>query len=352
MQLLAPDGSTVIAKMTYKNAPKGVSFARDDNGNYILHNEIYEGETVSVGHLGYGDDTIAPKESTGPNGLVFSEILMLPKQADANNDGVVDKQADAFVELTNIGADTLDLSGWLLGDDDIIVSQFYPFPDDVVLVPGGYLTIFGGGTPVGIPGTVLSAKGQIGNGFSSGGDVVHLILPDGKTVVRSVQVPKATPDVSWLFSPDEGPLLHPQISGRHAMSPGTPPISEAESDTLVGAEKPIVFNGQGQTVKNLIADNTKPDNQAIEWGIYPSPNPFNTATVLAFYTAGGPVYVTIYNILGQPIRRLVQQQLPAGYYRRIWDGKNDSGISVGSGVYIVFLKDKEAIFTQRVALLK
>ena len=341
VQLLAPDGSTVISKMTYENAPKGISFARDDNGNYLLHNQIYEEEAISVGRLGQGDDPVKLEELTVPDGLVFSEILMLPKQVDANNDGVVDKHADAFVELTNIGVDTLDLSGWLLGDDDIIVSRFFPFPDDVVLVPGGYVTIFGGGTPVDIPGIVLFAEGQIGNGLSSDGDGVHLIMPDGKTVVQSVRVPKATPDVSWLFSPDDPPKLHPQISGARAMSPGTPSISEVKSDTLTGvgavSGKPIV--------SDLEIENPK-------WGIYPSPNPFNTATVLDFYTAGGPVYVTIYNILGQPIRRLVQQHLPAGYYRRIWDGKNDSGVSVGSGIYIVLLKDKKATFTHRVTLLK
>ena len=115
VQLLAPDGSTVVSSMTYENAPKGVSFARDDDGNYLLHNEIYEGVSISVGRLGLGDDAIETEELTAHNGIAFSEILMLPKQVDANNDGVVDRHTDAFVELTNIGVDTLDLSGWLLG---------------------------------------------------------------------------------------------------------------------------------------------------------------------------------------------------------------------------------------------
>ena len=354
VRLLAPDGSTVVSKMTYENARQGISFARDDNGNYVLHNEIYEGKSISIGRLGNGDDPIEPEVLNVSDDIVFSEILMLPEQVDANNDGIVDRHADAFVELTNIGADTLDLSGWLLGDDDIVVSRFFPFPDDVVLVPGGYVTIFGGGTPVGIPGTVLSAEGQIGNGLSSGGDVVHLIMPDGKTVARSVRVPKATPDVSWLFPPDDPPLLHPQISDGRTMSPGTSPSSGAKSDTLIGAGKPIVFDVETQTVNSPISDDSKPGEEVEDYqaGIYPSPNPFNSTTVLGFYTTGGPVYVTIYNILGQPIRRLVQQHLPAGYYRRIWDGKNDFGVSVSSGIYIVLLKDKEATFTQRVALLK
>ena len=227
VQLLAPDSSTVVFSMTYERSTRGVSFVRENNGNYVLHNEIYKEDSTSVGRLEPGDDPIEPEVLTDtltvPDGIVFSEILMLPEKVDANNDGIVDRHADAFVELTNIGADTLDLSGWLLGDDDIIVSKFFSFPDNVVLVPGDYITIFGGGTPVSIPGHVLSVGDRIGNGLAGGGDVVHLIMSDGKTVARSVRVPKATPDVSWLFSPDEPPELHPQIPGRHAMSPGTSP---------------------------------------------------------------------------------------------------------------------------------
>ncbi len=376
VQLLAPDSSTVVSSMTYEQSTRGVSYARDEDGNYLLHNHIYEGESLSVGRLDPGDNPVEPEGLAVPNGLVFSEILMLPEQVDANNDGIVDRHADAFVELTNIGADTLELSGWLLGDDDIVVSKFFSFPDDVVLVPGGYVTIFGGGKPVSIPGTVLSAKGQIGNGLSSGGDVVHLILPDGKTVARSVRVPKATPDVSWLFSPDDPPILHPKIPGRWAMSPGMPSpigdgskVAEDESDSRKsengriknGLTKSVLSLSEGgpdtlMDMSNKVNSKSKEaddlDRKDHKWGIYSSPNPFNSTTVFSFYTAGGPVYVTIYNILGQPIRQLVQQHLPAGYYRRIWDGKNNSGVPVGSGVYLILLKDQIATFTQRVALLR
>ena len=376
VQLLAPDSSTVVSSMTYEQSTRGVSYARDEDGNYLLHNQIYEGESLSVGRLDPDDNPVEPEGLAVPNGLVFSEILMLPEQVDANNDGIVDRHADAFVELTNIGADTLELSGWLLGDDDIVVSKFFSFPDDVVLVPGGYVTIFGGGVPVDIPGTVLSAEGQIGNGLANGGDVVHLIFPDGKTVARSVRVPKATPDVSWLFSPDDPPILHPKIPGRWAMSPGMPSpigdgseVAEDESDSRKsengriknGLTKSVLSLSEGEPdtlmdMSNKVNSKSKEaddlDRKDHKWGIYSSPNPFNSATALDFYTAGGSVSVTIYNILGQPIRQLVQQHLPAGYYRRIWDGKNNSGVPVGSGVYLVLLKDQKATFTQRVALLR
>ena len=185
---------------------------------------------------------------------------MLPEQVDANNDGIVDRHEDAFVELTNTGADTLDLSGWMLGDDDIVVSQFYPFPDNIVLLPGGYVTIFGGGTPVSIPGTVLSAKGRIGDGLADGGDVVHLILPDGKTVARSVRVPKATPDVSWLFSPDDPPVLHPKISGWHSMSPGTSPEGQ----------KAVIVDSIDTASRDTL-DIFQPPKDLVIYEVYPNP---------------------------------------------------------------------------------
>ena len=128
VQLLAPDSSTVVASMGYERSARGISYVRNEDGNYLLHNQIYKEDSTSVGRLKPGDDPIEPEVLTDtltvPDGIVFSEILMLPEQVDANNDGIVDRHADAFVELTNIGVDTLDLSGWLLGDDDIIVSRF------------------------------------------------------------------------------------------------------------------------------------------------------------------------------------------------------------------------------------
>ena len=228
VQLLAPDSSTVVASMGYERSTRGVSFARNEDGNYLLHNEIYKEDSTSVGRLRPGDDPITtnpvePYSTDDPRWYRVFRILMLPEQVDANNDGVVDRDEDTFVELTNIGADTLNLSGCYSANDDIVVSQFFPFPDHVVLLPGGYITIFGGGTPVGIPGTVLSAEGQIGNGLSSSGDVVHLIMPDARLWRNLCLVPKPRQTFQWLFSPDDPPELHPKIPSGHAMSPGTSP---------------------------------------------------------------------------------------------------------------------------------
>lgn len=65
------------------------------------------------------------------------------------------------------------------------------------------------------------------------------------------------------------------------------------------------------------------------------PNPFNPATNIQYgLSAQAKVVLQIYNPLGQLVRTLVDETQPAGYKKSNWDGKNDAGERVPSGVYI------------------
>lgn len=64
------------------------------------------------------------------------------------------------------------------------------------------------------------------------------------------------------------------------------------------------------------------------------PNPFNPATTIAFDLPNDEfVEISIYNIRGQKIRTLVRRQVSAGAESVKWNGKNDFGIPVASGIY-------------------
>jgi hypothetical protein len=65
-----------------------------------------------------------------------------------------------------------------------------------------------------------------------------------------------------------------------------------------------------------------------------------------------PVSLKIYNILGQSVRTLVDQRQTGGKHEILWDGKDNSGKDVASGVYFYRLKAGESIETRRMVLIR
>jgi len=83
------------------------------------------------------------------------------------------------------------------------------------------------------------------------------------------------------------------------------------------------------------------------------PNPFNPATGIEYdLPEHSEVAVTIYNILGQKVRTLVNTVQAAGTYKVDWDGKNDYGIQLSSGVYIVRMETPKYSGIRKITLLK
>ena len=89
-------------------------------------------------------------------------------------------------------------------------------------------------------------------------------------------------------------------------------------------------------------------------GLSPNfPNPFNASTQIAYDIATpGPVRLTIYNTLGQPVRTLVNQFQPAGSYQVRWDARDQRGTALAAGVYLVRLRYPGGEQTRRLLLLK
>lgn len=69
------------------------------------------------------------------------------------------------------------------------------------------------------------------------------------------------------------------------------------------------------------------------------PNPFNAGTTLVYQIAAPvEVAVKVLNILGQEVRLLVRQKKQPGVYRVHWDGKDDRGLGLSTGVYFIRLQ--------------
>jgi hypothetical protein len=85
----------------------------------------------------------------------------------------------------------------------------------------------------------------------------------------------------------------------------------------------------------------------------PQPNPFNPETMIRFdLPQAGMVRLEVFDVLGQRVRVLVAGELPAGGHQAKWDGRNEAGVSVGTGVYLCRLAASSAVLVQRMVLLK
>ena len=83
------------------------------------------------------------------------------------------------------------------------------------------------------------------------------------------------------------------------------------------------------------------------------PNPFNPATTIPFaLPEAAAVSLAVYDLRGREIRRLVQDRLPAGYHRIIWDGCDATGRVLPSGIYLVIMKAPGIIRRMKALLLR
>jgi len=83
------------------------------------------------------------------------------------------------------------------------------------------------------------------------------------------------------------------------------------------------------------------------------PNPFNPRTLIEYQLPKrSNVEVAIYNIQGKRIRTLVVREQVAGFYRVIWNGKDENGCLVPSGIYIYRIVTSDFIMTRRMLLIR
>lgn len=83
------------------------------------------------------------------------------------------------------------------------------------------------------------------------------------------------------------------------------------------------------------------------------PNPFNPSTTISYRIPGKSIVdITIFNVLGQKVKSLVHRRQLPGYYRVKWDGTDDSGKPVASGIYLYQLKTKTFVKTRKMILLR
>ena len=102
----------------------------------------------------------------------------------------------------------------------------------------------------------------------------------------------------------------------------------------------VVFGGQGATpLRTALAD--------------AYPNPFNATVHIPYVVRdAGAMRLDIFGLTGQRVRRLADGPHLPGSYEVAWDGRDEDGKAVASGVYLLSLHESGQLHTARVALIR
>ena len=201
-----------------------------------------------------------------------------------------------WFELYNASASAIDLADFLLADDLTDADKRVHFPAGTVIAAGAFLQI--------------QLDKDEWPGFALGRDEELGIWTADGLLVAQIDWDKGQADegTSWARLPD--------ITGDfQTVSPPTPgapnQIETAVAEQAAG--KPEAFRLRGN------------------W-----PNPFNANTTIAFdLPKTAPVHLVVYDVLGRRVCTLHRgEALPAGHYRTAWNGRDDAGRPVASGVYL------------------
>ena len=111
---------------------------------------------------------------------------------------------------------------------------------------------------------------------------------------------------------------------------------------------------QSFSIKSPTAVEDESDDLPVSYNLSQNyPNPFNPSTSIEFdLPRRSNVKISVYNLLGQEVSQLVDQEFSAGNHRIYWDGSTDSGQRASTGVYFYRIEAEGYVETKKMLLLK
>jgi len=127
----------------------------------------------------------------------------------------------------------------------------------------------------------------------------------------------------------------------------------AETYSLRIILKYAIINGKkfGQKISTTVHHE---DLKPLNFFLYQNyPNPFNPKTTISFQIPNeAHVSLVVYNLLGQKIRTFVDKEMATGNHTRKWDGRNDFGNTVASGIYLYAIKAGNFFDVKKMVLMQ
>jgi len=243
--------------------------------------------------------------------LVINEILADPDgtNGDANGDGTSDTTEDEFVEIYNTGTSVIDLENFTIEDE---VQIRHTFPPGTSLNPNSFITVFGGGSPNGIPGvSQVASSGSLG--LNNSGDTVTIRNGSGTEIISYNYGSEAGNNQSIAREPD--------FTGAFVQ------------------HSTIIVNGGALFSPGLENDNATLSNSSFDTNVFSLyPNPTTNGRVTINSRSASTISVVAYDILGKQVKNevLVNNTLNVSDLR--------------TGVYILSITQDNATTTKKLVI--
>lgn len=348
----APDGRGLVGVLTFQANDE---FTQSDLiiNEYSLKSvggDQQSFTTVIIGRVAAGevDLSIPAGEITQVDPVTGSG----DEATDFNGDGLVDFD-DFFLFVDAFGQDAsgdrapydLDGSGFIDLDDFFRFADAFGQSAKVVAVPESYAGTAEVELKVGADEVLIRPVVRTDAAYDRAGFLLHydsdqatLRVPGGPDGELAVEF--APGQVLWSWSGVEIPSLSlvPLADGTAAGIAVTLQAAAIRDARGVHHLRP---SGMGQA---LPATYHLYDNY---------PNPFNPSTAIRYQLPkASRVRLEIFDALGQRVRTLVGRAQPAGSYVAMWQGRNDAGVPVASGIYFYSLEAGSYRNVKKLLLLK
>ena len=350
----------------------GIQIDRDySEGNRLFNNTISGGTEAGIRFIGPNNTTDGNAISNAQRGIYISgsssknnhDNLLQNDQVSnceyglyfiysrddyvtgatlVNNDiGIIARNADAIViENSSIsGSDSLDV---IAEDNSVIFLYNTEFDTAKVLVEAGSIVFTCGRCDVDLTitknGEALSVAADVVVTNTSG-DTVAALLSD-TTGAASLSLGE------WAILPNTPP------GSVSAQNPYTFKVTLEDGSEILTATvtSDTSFTIDVEVVGIEGISNKIPNTYALHQNY---PNPFNPETIIKYQLPKiSDVELKVYNLLGQVVATLLNEKQSAGYKSVVWDGTNQYGSKVSSGMYFYVLKAGEFRSVKKMMLLK
>ena len=243
-----------------------------------------------------------------------------------------------WIEIYNNGTDNIDISGWVFTDEN--EDHRYTLPDSTIIDSGGYIVLAQDVNAFfNFFNETQNVFGPFEFGLSGGGESISLFDISG-VLIDQLEYDDALP---WPIEPDgNGPTLE-------LRSPELPNELAESWSYSSGNGTPGYINSVTESLNTDIAS-TVPD----KYLLYPAyPNPFNSNVKIRFNIPDKQILkISILNILGETVRVLTNHELSPGLHTLVWDGKNDYGQDLSTGLYFCTLNTEKFKGSIKLLLVK